>query len=265
MSPAERITSRDNRRLVAARKVRDGRERERIFIEGKRLAMEALRSDIEIDESFFADDFQDRELFEAVARRTDAIAELPERLFRSIANTKEPQGIILITKRPESGRHRIAISHGSLPLVVFLNEINNPSNLGAILRTSEAAGVAGVIVSRGSADIFSPKALRAAMGASFRIPIWDDAGFDDVMVWAPEGKFATCAAAARCGQSYTSVDWTYPRLLILGSEAHGLTEKQLGEVDETLIIPMEQGVESLNLAVAAGIILYEARRQNAAG
>jgi TrmH family RNA methyltransferase len=261
----ERITSRENRRLVAARAVRDGRAPEQIFIEGKRLVQEAVRSNIEIDECFVSEDLDDQFILDALAGCTASIAELPERIFSTIADTKQPQGVIAIGRRPNTGREMIAIRDGQIPLVVFLDEINNPSNLGAILRTAEAAGVAGIVISRGSADAFSPKALRGAMGSSFRVPVWDNAGFSDVIEWAREGHLPVCAAVADSTTDYITVDWKKPRLLIFGSEAHGLNANQLKDVDETLAIPMAQNVESLNLAVAAGIILFEARRQNATG
>ena len=258
----ERITSRENRRLVAARKVRDGRAPEQIFIEGKRLVQEAVRSNIEIDECFISDDFGDQGILDAIAGRKASVAELPERIFSTIADTKQPQGVIAIARHPKTGREMIAVTEGKLPLIVFLDEINNPSNLGAILRTAEAAGVAAVIISRGSADAFSPKALRGAMGSSFRVPIWDNADYGEVLDWAREGQFSVCATVADSAAAYSSIDWKKPRLLIFGSEAHGLSAEQLKAVDETLAIPMAENVESLNLAVAAGIIFFEARRQN---
>ncbi len=263
MVEIEKITSRDNRRLAAARKVRDGREPKHIFIEGRRLAAEALRSDIEIAECFVAEGFRDSELLTAIAGTTIAIAELPEKLFSTIADTKVPQGIILIAQRPKTGLSKIesSLSSSILPTVIFLSEINNPANLGAILRTAEAAGAAGVIVSRNSADAYSPKALRAAMGSSFRLPIHENGGLDEILQWARVAKLLPVAADTGADRDHTEFDWKIPTLLILGSEAHGLSERELKKIDETVRIPMENAVESLNLAVSAGIILFEARRQ----
>ena len=264
MNEIEKITSRDNQRLVNARKVRDGKGEGRIFVEGKRLVQETLRSGIEIEECFFRSGFEDDDLLYAVADRAAGTIELSEKLFDSIADTKNPQGIILIAKRPVGDASAIEDRLGSgLPIVVFLKEINNPANLGAILRTAEAAGVAGVIVSENSSDIYSPKALRAAMGSSLRLPVWEDASFADVMKWAGERNLTTTATDIGASHLYTDVDWKRPRLLIFGSEAHGLAVEDIASVDETILIPMENGVESLNLAVSAGIILFEAKRQNA--
>ncbi len=263
MNGQNKITSRDNQRLINARKARDGNVSDRIFIEGKRLAEEALRSGIVIDECFYAEGFAEPDLMYAAADKAVFTAELPERIFNSIADTKNSQGIILIAKRPvgDAAAIKVNLAHG-LPIVLFLKEINNPSNLGAILRTAEAAGVAGIIVSENSADVYSPKALRAAMGASLRLAIWENAKFDEVLSWAKAGKLTTTATDIRANQTYTHIDWKTPRLLVFGSEAHGLTVAEVNMVDETILIPMENEVESLNLAVSAGIILFEAKRQN---
>lgn len=264
MREIEKITSRDNQRLVYTRKVREGKFTEQIFIEGRRLADEALRSDIIIDNCIVADDFYDDGTLDAIAKRGVSIAAVPNKIFASIADTKQPQGIILIAKRPTALLETVEASlrESVQPIAVFLKEINNPSNLGAILRTVEAAGAVGVLVSNDSADVFSPRALRAAMGATFRLPIVENANFHDMVHWAKTTNITTTATAASAVKSYVEIDWKKPRLLIFGSEAHGLSNLELEQIDEAISIPMANDVESLNLAVSAGIILFEAKRQN---
>ena len=144
-----------------------------------------------------------------------------------------------------------------------MKEINNPSNLGAILRTTEAAGVAGVIISTNSADAFAAKAVRASMGAAFRIPVWYNAEFYEVLNWAAANNLTVTACDVSAALSYTDIDWKLSRLLVFGSEAHGLDSDDLGKIQEKINIPMANQVESLNLSVSAGIILFEAKRQRA--
>jgi RNA methyltransferase, TrmH family len=265
MHDLEQIVSRENHRLVRSRKVRDGKLRDLIFIEGRRLTVEALRSGINVREVLVDDDFADDELLTLAISRAGSAARLPSRIFRSVAATETSQGIILLADRPADGLHviaeRITKADSRLPIVLFLHEVNNPSNLGAILRTAEAAGVAGVVTSRNSADVYSPKALRSAMGASLRLPIGQDALLENVTKWAGEINLTVAATAVVHGTSYVEFDWHTPRLLIFGSEAHGLSEGLLSGVRDRVHIPMENGVESLNLAVSAGILLFEARRQ----
>lgn len=263
------ITSRDNQKLKLARKVRDGKLSELIFLEGIRLAEEAIRSNVAIRECLISSDFQkgsrEKRLLGAIKDAHLETSTVLAQLFDSLTDTIESQGIILIANRADTSVHRfdakVSAARERLRVVIFLYEINNPSNLGAILRTAEAAGAAGVVVSKRSADPFSPKALRSAMGASLRVPIWDRAEAEDVFEWATHNKFSAVAADIKSAIPFTDRDWTRPTLLAFGSEAHGLPNAMLREM-ETVYIPMENEVESLNLAVSAGIILFEAKRQN---
>jgi TrmH family RNA methyltransferase len=252
------ITSRDNGRLMAARRVRDGRDKFRIFIEGRRLAEEAVRSGLKITECFLSDEFDDAGL---VALINVPTFRMPEKVFKTIADTESPQGIILVAERPDQKEPVKA----ELPITLFLSEINNPANLGAILRTAEAAGVGNVILSKGSTDPFAPKALRASMGSAFRHVILEGATIDDAVAIAHrQGSIAT-GASLDGEASYLDIDWSRPRLLVFGSEAHGLSDQDRSHLDETVRIPMTSDVESLNLAVSAGIMLFEARRQLTSG
>ena len=265
-----KIESRDNPQLKLARKVRDGNEREFIFVEGRRLAEEAVRSDVFVQSCFIEEDYErgsrQAELLASVSKITNEIFEVNERLLKSISDTDSTQGIVLICRRPNTDRQKfereVLARNGALPLVVMLSEINNPSNLGAVIRTAEAAGVAGVIIGPNSADVHSAKALRGAMGSTFRMPIWSGASKDDVLAWASEQDFSTVGTSAEAKETYSDIDWTGQRLLIMGSEAHGLDPDFAGKLDQIVRIPMNGDVESLNLAVATGVILFEAKRQS---
>jgi TrmH family RNA methyltransferase len=260
----EKITSRENRRLKDARKVRDGRSDDLIFVEGLRLADEALRSGLKVNECFVTSGFSETDrgnyLLEKIGQIGTPIFELSENLFESIADTKNSQGVILICHRPSSENPEPAL--GKLPIIVCLDQVNNPSNLGAVCRTVEAADASGLVLTQGSADIFSPRSLRAAMGSAFRLRIGQGERFANVIDWAKEKNLIVTAAATSGSIVYTDVDWKRPRLLLFGSEAHGLSEEKLNVVKEVIRIPMQENVESLNLAVACGVVLFEARRQN---
>ncbi len=263
------ISSRDNQRLVHVRKVRDGHSAGSIFIEGKRLAREALRSMIEISVCFvserFASSEQNAEFVSMLERSSHYIFELPERVFRSVAATETSQGVILLADRPAESSMVISRrlqTAETLKIVPILVRISNPSNLGAVLRTAEAAGAPGVLVSEGSADAFSPKSLRASMGAAFRMPIWTGVSAQEAVNWAKESGLRATGTGSSSGIRYDRADLRQPRLVMFGPEAHGLGQSEIELVDESITIPMESGVESLNLAVAAGIILFEAKRQS---
>jgi TrmH family RNA methyltransferase len=258
MADTERITSRENQRLADLRKVRDGKDRSRIFIEGVRLASEAIRSELDIDSCFIADSFAASDTFRGLEDRTTLVA---DHLFTAIADTKHPQGIILTAKRP---LYTLASFSVTQAIVIYLKEVNNPSNLGAVMRTAEAAGAAGIITSPGSVDAYSPKSLRSSMGSAFRLPVVQNIALVDAHHFARERGMGIVAADISGRTHHTDVDWKEPKLLVLGSESHGLSESDLNLIDEKIVIPMQAGVESLNLAVSAGIILFEAARQRSA-
>lgn len=261
-----KITSRDNQRLKFARKVRDAGVGDLIFVEGVRLAEEVLRSNLVISDILHTESFAATERGQAFLKQLQNFnrAEVSQNIFDSLTDTKTSQGIILICEKPETGKQfieTILLSGKKLPLVIVLHRINNPSNLGAILRTAEATNVAGVIITANSADAFLPKALRGAMGASFRLALWTDADFYEAAKWAKQKNLISVCADVNARKSYLEVDWKTPRLLVFGSEAHGLNADEREKIDENLLIPMENRVESLNLAVACGVILFEAKRQ----
>ena len=261
------ITSRDNPKLKHARKVRDGKTPDEIFLEGLRLAEEALRSNVDVNSAFISSNFgqhtREAEFVRGLEDRDISLFAVDDKLFQSIADTKNSQGVILICRRPHTSFSHFEnrSTENADSLAIFLNRINNPSNLGAILRTAEAAGVANVIVSDNSADVFTPKSLRASMGSGLRLNIWENAAFDDVIGWAGEHGLETTTADTGAERDYTDVCWKTPRLLVFGSEADGLTADELAKIEEAIKIPMENDVESLNLAVSCGIILFEAKRQ----
>jgi len=261
----EVISSKDNVRLKVARQVRDGRDRSMIFVEGLRLAGEALRSEISIRECFVAESFsersQGREMLKALKAKRIPVSFCSDKAFRSIAETVNPQGIVLLAERPDEADGKRLFSSDETVLLIYCFEINDPSNLGALLRTADAAGVSGVILSPNSTDPFSPKALRASMGAAFRVPIASGVEFMNLDQHAEENGVTTIAAAAEAGQYHFDADLRKPVIIVLGGEANGLPADVIEACDKKVRIPMQPGVESLNLAVSGAVILYEAVRQ----
>lgn len=261
-----KISSRDNPKIKQARKVRDGLIDRLIFVEGLRLAKEVSRSGLRIADVLYTENFAQTERGRQFLQtaETSNLTEVSDKIFDSLADTKTSQGIIVICEKPETDQSIIEAGLAKtsrVPLLVLLHQINNPVNLGAILRACEAVDVSGVVTTKDSTDAFSPKALRGAMGASLRLPMWTNADFYDVLDWAKANNFISVCADVNAGKSYLEIDWKKPRLLIFGSEAHGLSAEEFDKVDESLLIPMENNVESLNLAVSAGVILFEAKRQ----
>ncbi len=267
----ESITSKDNQRLKAIREVRDGKVGGLIFVEGRRLVSESISSGLEIETVVISSNFAIED-GGVVAELTNllgdgnSVIEISDKLFRTISDTRAPQGVAITAHRPNLGREAIearltADADQAIPAVVYLHEINNPANLGAIVRTVEAAGAIGIITSIGSANAFAPNALRGSMGSAFRTPIWEKAEPNAVLAWARQMGLRSFGAVGGTRRSYLEIEWNLPSLIVFGSEGHGLPEGLSGELDELFEIPMHSAVESLNLAVSCGITLYEARRQ----
>jgi RNA methyltransferase, TrmH family len=280
------ITSRNNALVKRARAVRDGKHRDLIFIEGVRLCEEAARAHLSIQVALYTErlarDERGERLLRALGDLGERKAIVTEQVLASVSDTKTPQGIVVLASRPageggwglrirEEGELNEPSSHlpqplppnSHSPLIVIMHRINNPANAGAILRAAEAAGAVGAVTTEGSADLFSPKALRGAMGSTFRLPLWEGARFSDALAWCARYGIRTVSttAATSSARAHTEIDWTQARALVVGEEGAGLEQDEIAATDEAVRIPMRAPVESLNVAVATAIILYEAARQ----
>jgi TrmH family RNA methyltransferase len=260
----ETITSRDNSLLKLARSVRDGKTTELIFVEGLRLCEEALHSGLTLEALIVSEELAAKEKsatiiagFAEVSRRAALVS---EKLLESISYTKTPQGIIVLAFRPETSEQTFA-ARQKQSLIVVMHRINNPVNVGAILRTAEAAGASGAIATQNTTDPFSPKALRGAMGSAFRLPIWFGPTYAEAIAWLARHDSQTVCADVHGTTTYENVDWVKPSALIVGPESSGLSAEEIAAANVSVRIPMRGPAESLNVAVATGVLLYEAARQ----
>ncbi|HET6893284.1 MAG TPA: RNA methyltransferase [Pyrinomonadaceae bacterium] len=260
-----RITSRDNSLLREARAVRDGKVDHLIFVEGLRLCEEALQSGLRIQAVISSEEIAEKErasrFLEEVGPVAGRLAVVSEKLLATISYTKTPQGIILLADRPQQGSLKLEASGDRTPLLVILHGINNPVNVGAILRSAEAAGATGAISTAQTADPYSPKALRGAMGSAFRLPLWHGPSYAEAMAWCQARGIKTLCADVEATTTHTAIDWTLPTALILGQESTGLTPEEIALARDVVKIDMHGSVESLNVSVAAAVMLFEAARQ----
>lgn len=259
------ISSRDNPLVKHARVVRDGREKSEIFIEGVRLCEEAANAPLDLRNGFYTEELgqtaRGTALIEQIRSRQVPLSRVTARVMEGLSDTRTPQGIVLLASRPRNRAKDEAVDPSLEPLVVVLHAVSNPANAGAILRTAEAAGATAIITTENTTDLFSPKALRASMGSAFRLPVWTKAGLPQVLTWCRERGINIMGASIRSSGSYKDVDWRRPSALVIGSEATGLSDAEVADLDLSINIAMKPPVESLNAAVAAGVILFEAARQ----
>jgi RNA methyltransferase, TrmH family len=252
------ITSAANARLKLARSVKEGREPGLIFIEGERLAEDAVLSGLPIQMAFHIANPTPRAA--AVLERLAGVELLAteEKLLSSLADTTRTQGLILIAKRPETQLEQACAGQ----LTVVLDAVQDPGNVGTLMRTAEAAGATGMVLLTGTADPWSPKVLRSAMGSAFRLPL-AQCGLREFMGFAESQGIRLIVTTGVDAMAHTAMDWTQRCALILGNEGNGVCTELLQAAGARVCIPMAGAVESLNVATAGAVLLFEAARQRA--
>lgn len=260
-SPFMQITSSTNERIKHARRVREGREPELIFIEGLRLAEEAFNTGLTIEACFTvtSEDARTLTLLSQLNDHDVPIYTTTAGILESLGDTVQTQGIILIAQRPQLTPEALFNRGGRLFLA--LDRVQDPGNMGTLLRTAEAAGADGVLALGGSADVFSPKVLRSSMGSAFRLPVLQNVTPETLMALKTQHQLSLVAAAGDGEMKYTRYDWKQPTVLLLGNEGRGVAPDLMERCDTLLHIPMANGVESLNVATAGAVMLFEAARQ----
>ena len=182
-------------------------------------------------------------------------------VFEQMSDTQSPQGVLAVVKQKDYTLEQILGEESRTPLLMILENLQDPGNLGTILRTAEGAGVTGVIMNRGCVDIYNSKVIRATMGAMFRVPFVYVDDLSTVMTELKNRGICTYAAHLAAEQSYDRADFTAPSAFLIGNESKGLSEQLTMQAEVKIIIPMLGKVESLNAAIAASILGFEAARQ----
>jgi len=262
MHAREIITSRAHplvKRLRAL--LADGVRSGTAVLEGGKLIEEVLAAGVAITECAVAADTADGRHAGLVARleaRGTAVRVVAPAVLAALSEARTSQGILAIAERPAFDEDAL---FAGVPLIAVGVAIQNPGNVGALLRAAEAAGATGAYLTAESADAMSWKALRGSMGSAFRLPHVTGLGADAVLDRLAARGVTTIATVAQGGERYDRMDLTGPIALLLGNEGAGLGEALAARADRRVAIPMASPVESLNVSVAAGILLFEARRQ----
>ncbi len=234
------------------RRARARRDSGAFVVEGVRLVEESAEAGLEPQLVLYSDDLSPRgnALVERFKRRQMPVEEVDARTLRAASETQTPQGLLAV----------LPLSAQPLPpqpnLLLVLDAVRDPGNLGAILRTAAAAGADGALLAPGTADAYAPKVVRAAMGAHFRLPVLQ-LPWDEIAAHLQSAGSRVFLAAAGSGVPYTQADFRPPMALIVGGEAEGAGPQAMALADETVRIPMPGRADSLNAAVAAGILLFE--------
>ncbi len=263
------ITSLHNERIKALVRLRSRRERDRtgrFLIEGYREVRRAVEAGVAIDELYTCPELylgSDEPRVAAAAQEAGTeIVGVTEAPFRKASYRDRPEGLLAVARQFDVGL--ASLDPGPDPLLLVAESIEKPGNLGTMLRTGEAAGAAGLIAADPTTDPFNPNVVRASLGTLFRVPLAVSSS-GEALGWLRELGIRSVAATPHADTPHYALDLRGPVALVVGSEQYGLSEEWLAGADHRVVIPMPGSVDSLNAAMAAGILLFEAVRQRSAG
>ena len=263
----ERISSRQNPLVRRFRELAGGSPAHAhdVLLDGEHLVREALQSRVRIQAAAFRADAPDgrlRALADEIAGAGGHVYPVTTAVLAAMSPVREPSGIVAIASLPRATLESALEGHPQL--IFLLHGVQDPGNVGAIVRASEACGATGIVAGEGCADPYGWKALRGSMGSSFRVPV-ANATLLEAAHAVKARKVRVVAAVPRGGESLPAIDLTQAVAILLGGEGAGLPATFLALADQTLSVPMQKPVESLNVSIAAAIIAYEASRQRAGG
>jgi TrmH family RNA methyltransferase len=259
------LTSTANPRVKAVVRLRDRRERERTgrtVVDGAREIRRALEAGVAIEEAFLCTPLlrgaDARLALELLRERGVPAWETSEVVFDRLAFGERAEGLVVVARVPDTRLDLLDVPPDAL--VVVLEGVEKPGNLGAILRSADGAGADALIVAAPRTDPFNPNVIRASAGTVFAMPL-AAASSEDVIDWLRERRFRIVAARVDAATSYSDVDLRGPVAIAFGSEADGLTGAWEAADIEPVRLPMFGIADSLNVSVTAAVLLYEARRQ----
>lgn len=257
----QRITSRQNPVVAQYRAAARGEPEGSLLLDGSHLVGEAIDAGIRLRHVMVSSEAVGRSdiarLLDALPHSTD-VASAPGPVMEAVSPVRSSSVIVALGVRPVEAVNPFDVP---VPLVVVLCDVQDPGNVGAIIRVAEGAGASGVIVAGQSADPFGWKALRGSMGSTLRLPVQTVDDIRDAVEDARRHGAQVVATVPRDGESLFDAHLSGPTALLIGGEGPGLTPDIIAHADARVTIPMTAPVESLNAAVAAAVLLYEARRQ----
>ena len=264
--PMRSITSRKNPVVAQFRALADTADQSgaRVLLDGVHLVRDARGAGltfetVAISSSRLVAESEEAQVALLLANAGVDVIEAPDAVFAAMSPVRTPTGLVAIAARTPISASEVCGVENALVLVA--TDVQDPGNVGALVRTAEAGGVTGVFVSGASANPFSWKAIRGSMGSTLRLPVVGGMTTESVMTCLRSGGFRAVAAVPRDGVDPDAIDWRGKVAILLGSEGAGLPDEVTGNCDALVSIPMAPRVESLNVAAAGAILVYAARRQ----
>ena len=227
-------------------------EKGTFVLEGQKPVQDALSYGIVPEAVLLSESYKGEACAENIYRISQRVAEF-------VSDTKTPQGIMAEIKMPKPETE--GITPEKSPILFFSDGISDPGNLGTIIRTLTAAGASGLILGKGTVDLYNPKTVRSTMSALFNLPIYHSGDTEAVLHILKKKGYKLMGTRMENAVTFTEADFKAPTVIIMGNEARGISEVAANACDEFIKIPIEGKIESLNVAVASAIIAYEVHRQ----
>lgn len=261
------ISSYQHRLIKRIRQLYQRKYREKYrqyIVEGTRIVHDALQDGAKVEYILFCDAFlhtaNGKKLLQILSKKNFKIYHIPDKLFQDISDTQTPQGIMAVLSYQEFNLQDI-ISN-SQGFFILLDRIQDPGNLGTIIRTADAAGASAVLMSKGCADLYNLKTIRATMGSGFHFPIIQGIGdTQEIICQLKENDFKIISTDLTAERYYYQIDYDGKIAILIGNEANGILPEILEGSDAVVKIPILGKAESLNASIAASIVMYEAARQ----
>lgn len=259
------ITSTSNPQMkqlsALLKKSKERKNKRQFVVEGTKMVAESPKESlcaIYVSESYEAN-LQNKELCTKLKNSVKMYEVVSDSVFKSVSDTQTPQGIMAVVSMPE---YRLdALLKGEQTHLLILESIQDPGNLGTMIRTGEGAGITGVIMNKTTVDLFNPKTIRSTMGSIYRMPFYVSKDLKQTVLDLKEKGICIYAAHLKGTLCYDEPDYTKPTAFMIGNEGNGLSDELADCADTYIKIPMEGQVESLNAAISATLLMYETNRQ----
>ncbi|MBQ3558841.1 MAG: RNA methyltransferase [Agathobacter sp.] len=263
------ITSTNNQQMkqvsLLLKKSKERKTTKTFVVEGPRMVVEAPVASLKA--VYVAEGYENNPENHAVLAelkmkcdKANAIYEVvADNVFKSVSDTQTPQGIMAVVAMPEYSMEQLLA--GDKTHLLLLESIQDPGNLGTMVRTGEGAGVTGIIMNKTTVDLFNPKTIRSTMGSIYRVPFYVTDDLGATMQELQRQGISLYAAHLKGQNSYDEEDYTKACGFLIGNEGNGLSDEIANLADTFIKIPMEGQVESLNAAISATLLMYEANRQ----
>lgn len=232
------------------------------LIEGIKIVEESIDNDYSIKNIVYSDDLfdvQGGEVFFNRIKHDERLIHVPRKLYREISDMESPQGILGVVEFQINLIENASLNDKTC--ILLLDKVKDPGNMGAIIRTADAFGIDGVIVTEGCVDIYNSKVVRATMGSIFRVPIYNESNGVEIIKELKKKGLLIYSTSLEESKYIQNVDFNKSCVLIIGNESRGVSQDIIALADELIKIPMPGGAESLNAAIASSIIMYEATMQ----